>query len=70
MQYGVEGSRITHVLSISGDSTTDITISGLNCGATYSVEVAAVNSAGTGVYSNVHSVITEGTQFLDVIHYL
>ena len=67
LQYGVEGSGSTHALGISGDGTTQITFSGLDCGTTYSIEVAAVNSAGTGVYSNALSVMTEGIQFSDFI---
>ena len=39
-------------MSVSGGSVTEATISGLSL-STYSIEVAAVNSAGTGVYSDV-----------------
>ena len=52
MQYGVQGSGITQNVSVSGGSVTEATISGLTPFTTYSIEVAAVNSAGTGVYSS------------------
>ena len=39
-------------MSVSGGSVTEATISGLTPSTTYSIEVAAVNSAGTGVYSS------------------
>ena len=39
-------------MSVSGCSVTEATISGLTPSTTYSIEVAAVNSAGIGVYSD------------------
>ena len=45
-------------MSVSGGSVTETTISGLTPSTTYSIEVAAVNSIGTGVYSSP-SVIAE-----------
>ena len=39
-------------MSVSGGSVTEVTISGLTPSTTYSIEVAAVNNAGTGVYSD------------------
>ena len=51
MRYGVQGTA-------EGDRTTEessggmYTISGLSTATEYTVEVAAVNSAGTGVYSD------------------
>ena len=39
-------------MSVSGGNVTEATISGLTPSTTYSIEVAAVNSAGTGVYSS------------------
>ena len=38
-------------MSVSGGSVTEATISSLMSSTTYSIQVAAVNSAGTGVYS-------------------
>ena len=55
MRYGVQGSGEgdrTVVMS-SGDSSGGMyLISGLYAVHVYSIEVAAVNSAGTGVFSN------------------
>ena len=59
VRYGVQGSGSTQTVSVSGGSVTETTISGLTPSTTYSVEVAAVNSAGTGVYSDL---ITDMTQ--------
>ena len=52
VQYGVMGSGSTQTMTVSGASTTQTTITGLNPSTTYSIQVAAVNSAGTGVYSD------------------
>ena len=53
MRYGIQGSGSTQTVSVSGGGATMTTISGLMASTTYSTEVAAVNSAGTGVYSTV-----------------
>ena len=60
VQYGVEGTGIMHIVNVSGGATTEITISGLYCAMDYTIEVAAVNSAGTGMYSNALYFITKG----------
>ena len=39
-------------MSVSGASVTEATISRLMSSSTYSIRVAAVNSAGIGVYSD------------------
>ena len=39
-------------MSVSGASVTEATISSLMSSTTYSIEVAAVNSAGTGDYTD------------------
>ena len=39
-------------MSVSGGSVTEATISSLMSSITYFIQVAAVNSAGTGVYSD------------------
>ena len=62
VQYGVpgrfEGDEI--VLMVSGDSSGGMhVISGLRASTTYTIEVAAVNSAGTGEYSDTITVHTE-----------
>ena len=62
VQYGVQGNMSTQTTDISGSDTTETTISGLNIATNYSIEVAAVNSAGTGVYSNSIIIATnDGT---------
>ena len=64
VQYGVQGNVSTQTMSVSGGATTEATISGLNSATTYSIEVAAVNGAGTGDYSNSISAITSGTYII------
>ena len=39
-------------MSVSGGSVTEATVSGLTPSTMYSIEVAVVNSAGIGVYSD------------------
>ena len=52
VQYGVVGSSETGSKMVSGDSSGGMEmISGLNKLTVYTVQVAAVNSAGTGEYS-------------------
>ena len=45
-------------MNVSGGATMETTISGLNSATNYSIEVAAVNSVGTGVYSNLTTALT------------
>ena len=52
VQYKVMGSGNTQTMNVTGGGTTQTTISGLTPSTDYSIQVAAVNSAGTGVYSN------------------
>ena len=59
VQYGEVGSGSTLTMSVSGHSVTETTISGLMSSTTYSIQVAAVNSAGIGMYSDLHTVQTE-----------
>ena len=63
VRYGVQGSGSTQTLSVSGSATTEATISGLESVAYYSIEVAAVNSAGTGVYSAPLTALNSGEMF-------
>ena len=46
-------------MSVSGRSVTEATISNLMSSTTYSIQVAAVNSPGSGVYSDLLIVQTE-----------
>ena len=62
MRYGVQGSAEGDrtVVMASGDYSGGMyEISGLTPSTNYSIEVAAVNSAGTGVYSDPLIVITD-----------
>ena len=60
VQYEVMGSGNTQTMPVSGAGTTQTTISGLTPSTNYSIEVAAVNSAGTGVYSDHKNQLTQG----------
>ena len=51
VQYGVQGSGNPQMKDDIGGEATQTIIPGLMPSTTYSIEVAAVNSAGTGVYS-------------------
>ena len=57
VRYGVQGSGSTQTTSVS---VNEATISGLTPSTTYSIEMAAVNGAGTGVYSSAVAQLTEG----------
>ena len=53
VQYGVMGSGNTpQTMPVDGADTTQTTIGDLMSSTTYSIQVAAVNSEGTGVYSD------------------
>ena len=55
IQYGVMGSlnnQSKTVMNITGASVTEATISNLMLDTNYFIQVAAVNNAGTGVFSN------------------
>ena len=58
VQYGVQGSRTTESMNVSGDAPTEVMLTGLTSATTYYIEVAAVNSAGIGEYSNPITVMT------------
>ena len=58
VQYGVQGSRTTESMNVSGDAPTEVMLTGLASTTMYYIEVAAVNSAGIGEYSNPITVMT------------
>ena len=60
VQYGVVGSGSFHSVDATG---TEATISGLMPSTTYSIQVAAVNSAGTGSYSDAQMPTTLDSEF-------
>ena len=62
VQYG-EGSGSTQTMPVSGGGMTEYTISGLTPSTEYTVSVAAVTTAGTGVYSDEKVQRTEGEHF-------
>ena len=53
IKYGVLGSGNTHSVSVYGGGSNETTISGFLPSTTYSIQVAAANSAGIGVYSDL-----------------
>ena len=60
VQYGIQGNGSTQTVNVSGSGATMREVSGLTASTEYSIGVAAVNSAGTGVYSNVIMQLTQG----------
>ena len=60
VRYGEMGTNQTHttVLDITGASITEVTISNPTLSTTYSIQVAAVNGAGTGVFSSATLIKT------------
>ena len=58
-QYGSQGQS-TQTMSAPGDSSGgSYEITGLQSSTTYSIQVAAMNSAGTGVYSDPYLITTD-----------
>ena len=53
VRYGVQGNGSAQTVNVSGGGAMQTTISGLESSTTYSIEVAAVNSASIGLYSHV-----------------
>ena len=62
--YGVHRSGSTQTIQVSGCATTVTITSGLTSSTNYSVEVAAVNIAGIGMYSTSLIVTTKGITFI------
>ena len=60
VQYGVNGSGNTQTVILNGAGVTEATLSNLTASTPYFVEVAAVNDADTGVFSNSQFVMTLG----------
>ena len=60
MRYREMRNNMAHttVLNITGASVTEATISNLTPFTNYSIQLAAVNSAGTGVFSNATVIKT------------
>ena len=64
VQYGEVGSGSTQTMPVSGGSATEATISGLMPSTTYSIQVAAETSAGTGPYSAPQAALTAGISII------
>ena len=62
VRYGAVESDISQTLSVS---ELEATITSLMSSTNYTVEVAAVNSAGTGVYSSPIFIDTQESESLD-----
>ena len=60
VRFGVQENGSIQTVSVSGGGSTQTIIFGLTPSTNYSIEVAAVNSVGTGVYSNVIFQLTRG----------
>ena len=58
VRYGVMGSGSTQTETVSGTQTITSNLS--SSSTNYSIEVAAINSAGTGVYSYPQTTVTDG----------
>ena len=65
VRYGEVGSGTPGTAVVIGPSTTKTTISNLISSTNYSIEVAAVNSAGTGDYSE--AITAETSMFWDIL---
>ena len=61
VRFGVLGNGSTQIVTVSGGGSTQTIISGVIQSTNYSIEVAAANSVGTGVYSNLIFHLTRGT---------
>ena len=59
VQYGEVGSGNAQTMPVSGGTSTETIISGLASSTEYAIQVAAVNSAGTGPYSTAITAETE-----------
>ena len=60
VRYGTVGSELRETVTVQGGTTITGFLTGLNSSTTYSVEVAAVNGAGIGVYSGPINQTTLG----------
>ena len=60
MQYGLVGSGNIQAVRVLGGDVSQTTLSGLEPARTYSIEVAAMNDAGVGLYSDSKVQLTLG----------
>ena len=66
VQYVVVGNGSPQTVNVPGGGTYETTITGLMPSTTYSIEVAAVNGAGTGVNSSAITRLTLGIKLCTV----
>ena len=64
MRIEAVGSGYRDTVNISGSNTTSVRLTGLSPSTAYTIEVAAVNGAGVGAYSNPTNQSTFGIIFL------
>ena len=57
------GRGYRDTVNVSGSNTTSVRLTGLSPSTAYTIEVAAVNGAGVGVYSNPTNQSTFGMKF-------
>ena len=62
VQYREVWGKGTQTMNVSGGNASQTTISGLEPSKTYSIQVAAVNSAGVGLYSSPTYQLTLGNE--------
>ena len=62
VRYGVQENENAQTMHVSGASAAKTTLSNLMSSTTYSIEVAAVNSAGTGVFSPIIMNMTQTSE--------
>ena len=68
IKYGVMGSLTETVMNITGADVTDATIFNLMLSTNYSIQFAAVNNAGTGVFSSATIIKTvEQSRFIKLL---
>ena len=65
VQYGIQQNLLSkQSVNVSEDAATKVTtIAGLNAATNYSIEVAAVNRVGVGMYSAAIFAVTKGIVF-------
>ena len=71
MKYGMMGSlnnEYKTVMNITGASVIEATIPNLMLSTNYSIQIAVVNNAGTGVFSNATTIKTvEQSRFIKLL---
>ena len=72
VKYNETGSSIDRSHRVTGGDSTEAALTGLTLSTTYTVQVAAVNSVGTGVYSDPLTLETNGKHrtitFVSILH--